>query len=68
MPLETIDQLMRLWEYEQLKTEQIIGRILRLLQQHHTRLLKLEAALSQLGPPPQQGPPPQPKRPQPPEK
>jgi len=57
MSLESIEQLMRLWEYERLKTEQVIGRILRLLQQHHERLLKLEAALSQMGPRSQSKPP-----------
>ena len=59
MTLESIDQIMRLWEYEQLTPEQIIGRILRLLQQHHDRLLKLEATPKQSEPPP---PPQRPKK------
>jgi len=67
MSLESIEQLMRLWEYERLKTEQVIGRILRLLQQHHERLLKLEAALSRLEPRSQSGPRSQSQPPQPPE-
>ena len=59
MTFESIEQLMRLWEYERLKTEQMIGRILRLLQQHHERLLKLEATTPKPPPPPR---PPQPKK------
>jgi len=59
MTLETIDQLMQMWEHERLTTEQIIGRILRLLQAHHVRLLKLEASPSSPPPPPR---PPRPKK------
>jgi len=50
MAVETIDQVIHLWEVERITLEQAIGKILVLLQEHHTRLLKLEATPK---PPPQ---------------
>jgi len=43
MTVESIEQVIRLWEVERITMEQAIGKILRLLQEHHLRLLKLEA-------------------------
>jgi len=51
MSVETIKQVIRLWEVERITMEQAIGKILVLLQEHHTRLLKLEATPKP--PPPQ---------------
>ena len=43
MIVEPIEQVIKLWEVERITLEQAIGKILVLLQEHHTRLLKLEA-------------------------
>jgi len=43
MTVESIEQVIRLWKVERITLEQAIGKILVLLQEHHTRLLKLEA-------------------------
>ena len=43
MSVEAIERVIALWEVGQITTEQAIGKILRLLQEHHRRLLKLEA-------------------------
>ena len=42
-----VNELIKLWEYEKLTTEQIIGQILLVLLTIHQRLLKLEATRSQ---------------------
>jgi hypothetical protein len=49
MTVEPIDRVIKLWESEQITTEQVIGKILLWLQQLHQRLLKLEAGRSGSG-------------------
>jgi len=43
MSVEEIEKVIRLWEYKQITFEQVVGKILLMLQAHHHRLLKLEA-------------------------
>ena len=57
MTVEEIDKVIDLWQYEQISLEQVIGKILLLLQDQHRRLLKLEAT------PKREEPKPKPKRP-----
>jgi hypothetical protein len=43
MTVEPIERVIKLWESEQITTEQVIGKILLWLRDLHQRLLKLEA-------------------------
>jgi len=52
MTVEDIDKVIDLWQYEQISLEQVIGKILLLLQDQHRRLLKLEATPKEQGPKP----------------
>ena len=44
MSVESIKEVIKLWEIGQITIEQCLGKILLLLLQHNNRLLKLEAA------------------------
>ena len=43
MSVESIKEVIRLWEVDKITMEQCLGKILILLLEHHTRLLKLES-------------------------
>jgi hypothetical protein len=43
MTVEPIEQVIKLWETDQITPEQTIGKLLLWLRQFHLRLLKLEA-------------------------
>jgi len=48
MSVEPIEVVIRLWETERITVSQAIGKMLLWLQEHHKRLLRLEAAQSRL--------------------